>query len=129
MLLKDQLDYLTLKKTLFTYTFEWIDHLEYLKICEKEVYGENYQFILDNFKACGWNSEGVLAEIWIPPFAIGYILKEPLDHGFNLYKNWTHGFILWHVKQVEDGIPYIASIKELEFLYYGLYDKNFNYDE
>ncbi|TCM61163.1 hypothetical protein EC844_12916 [Acinetobacter calcoaceticus] len=128
MSLIKQLEFLKENNSFHVYIYEWIDNYEFLKKCVNEDYGDNYNLILERFKKSGWNGDGILTEIWLPPFVIGYILKEPIDYGFNLSETWTKGFIVWHIKQKEDGLSFIGSIKELDFENYGLFDKSFKYD-
>lgn len=68
----------------------------------------------------GWNGDGEISEIWTPPFAIASILDEELDVGYNLINHWKSGYILWHVKQKNDGLSFICSLKKLNIPDYAL---------
>jgi|JI7StandDraft_1071085.scaffolds.fasta_scaffold04888_8 hypothetical protein len=49
------------------------------------------------FRKNGWEGDGTIGIIWIPPF---------VDIGF---EEDTCGAYLWHVKQSNNGVSYIAS--------------------
>ena len=75
--------------------YEYIDNLNFLldpKDCVLNF--ESYLTIAtDKFLKAGWNGDGEINLLWIPPF----LQKDELQ-----YKN-TYGITVWHVKQLEDG--------------------------
>lgn len=54
------------------------------------------------FLSKGWEGDGALGLIWLPPF---------VDVGIED----THGNYIWHVKQSNNGISWLASDFELNF--------------
>src|SRR5438876_11820454 len=56
------------------------------------------------FSDAGWDGDGDIQLLWLPSFVF------PL----NLNIAWE-GIILWHVKQLEDGISWLLSPIELPF--------------
>ncbi|MFW1971498.1 hypothetical protein [Acinetobacter bereziniae] len=115
-----QLKYLQKNQNLFVYVYEWIDNLSYTRKCQVNVYGSSLNIINDKLIDAGWNGDGEISEIWIPPFVIGSILNEELEDGYNLINNWKCGYILWHVKQKSDGLSFIGSLKKLNIPDYAL---------
>jgi hypothetical protein len=95
------------------YMYEWIDNVhftldpaeclseptKYLDIVQKMfLKGED-----------GWNGDGEIKLMWIPPF----VLSGQQD------EENTKGIVLWHVKQLENGISWILSPIELPFKSFG----------
>lgn len=92
-------------KTFNVMCYEWIDNLcftidpgecldhsdEYIKIA-KELFSE-----------AGWDGDGEVELMWIPPFM--------LDG--NRTEDFTVGVTVWHVKQQEDGISWILHPKNI----------------
>ena len=113
MVYEEQLIFLKKSKNLYVYIYEWIDLLDFCKVSNLNSQDEEYQIITTAFRHAGWKEDGVLTEIWIPPFAIGAILEEPINYSDELWKSWQNGLILWHVKQREDGVSFIGSPKKL----------------
>jgi hypothetical protein len=81
--------------------YEWIDNLNFT-LNPKE-YVENsdayIQKAKERFLKAGWNGEGDITLMWIPPFMFTGTRTEA----------FTNGIIVWHVKQLEDGISWILS--------------------
>ncbi len=121
-LLEREINYLIKTKKLYVYIYEWIDFYPFNESAiNKNI--EATKILKNAFLDAGWDGDGILSDIWIPPFAIGSILDEPIDFGYNLIPHWTEGFILWHIKQKEDGLSFIGSLKELELPDAGLEEK------
>jgi hypothetical protein len=88
------------------YAFEWIDNLHFVLPPDR--------FILDPsayiaaartaFLEAGWDGDGEIGVMWLPPFVF------PLGSR----SSWV-GVMLWHVKQLEDGISWLLSPIELPF--------------
>lgn len=82
------------------YSYEWIDRLSSFESAEEELKcWPLRELFLAHFKKrfsdAGWQGDGELQILWLPPFAgVG----AP-----------TQGFYILHVKQLEDGISWIAS--------------------
>jgi hypothetical protein len=58
------------------------------------------QAIKDAFRQAGWEGDGELTTIWLPPFAC------PVED--------THGEWLFHVKQSNNGTSFIAAMFDLQ---------------
>ncbi len=81
--------------------YEWIDNLNFT-LNPKEVLlnHEAYLTIANElFLEAGWDGDGEITLMWIPPF----MLKEEKNEAF------YYGIIIWHVKQLEDGLSWILS--------------------
>lgn len=120
MMNEDLRQYLIEHNQLYVYIFEWIDFLDFCKPSQIAPNDPAYRIIHQAFLNAGWKGNGILTEIWIPPFVVGKILNEPIDYGYNLIPSWTKGLILWHIKQEEDGLSFIGSVKKLSIAEYGL---------
>ena len=87
--------------------FEYIDNLNFVQDA-REYLRENprcndyIEKAKDLFTQHGWHGDGEVQLIWLPPFLFG---------SFGL----TKGVVLWHVKQVEDGISWILSPIEIPY--------------
>ncbi|MBL0913608.1 MAG: hypothetical protein IBJ09_14670 [Bacteroidia bacterium] len=84
--------------------YEWIDNLHFIlnpQDCVENA--EAYMAIArQRFLEEGWHGDGDIGLIWVPPFMI----KE--------YRpGYTKGVIVWHVKQLEDGISWLLYPKEI----------------
>lgn len=89
---------------MFVYEYTFLDDLSYIRsIHEKHTI--NQIPVSEIFKKHGWEGDGEIGMIWLPPFLI--------DDGR------TDGVYLWHVKQRNNGISYIISPCELPFGYLG----------
>ena len=85
--------------------FEYIDNLNFALNAETYLEGNSSrdQYISkakEIFRRIGWHGDGEIQLIWLPPFLFG-------SYGL------TRGVVLWHVKQVEDGISWILSPIEM----------------
>lgn len=78
----------------------------------KEFYADNieredYKIFLNGiqklFKKYGWDGDGALSLIWIPPFIETNSVED------------TTGEFIWHVKQSNNGVSYVASESSLPF--------------
>lgn len=92
-------------KTFDVFGFEWIDNLcftinprecldnavEYIKIAKRR------------FLKAGWDGDGEVELMWIPPFMLGEQRAAA----------YTEGITVWHVKQLVDGISWILHPKYL----------------
>ena len=113
MTYEEQLVSLKKSKNFYVYIYEWIDLLDFCKVSNLNPQDAEYQIITTAFRHAGCKGDGILTEIWIPPFAVGAILEEPINYADELWKSWQNGLILWHVKQREDGLSFIGSPKKL----------------
>lgn len=89
------------------YGFEWIDNLLFLQDPASFVGSRatEYEAIArERFAECGWEGDGTIQLLWLPPFVF------PL----NLNVRPT-GVAIWHVKQVEDGVSFLLSPIPLPF--------------
>jgi hypothetical protein len=79
-----------------SYHYEWIDCLNFM--IEPEVVLEDrassyLRFVEKVFKEMDWQGDGKIQLLWIPPF----VFPSESDAS-------TQGVLVWHVKQIEDGI-------------------------
>ena len=85
--------------------YEWIDNLCFT-IDPKECLENSEEYICiakELFLKAGWDGDGEIELIWIPPF----MLKS--SHTLESFL----GIVIWHVKQLEDGISWILTPIEL----------------
>lgn len=90
----------------YIYKYQFIDELNYIfspedVYCDKELMHKQIDVVKYHFLQEGWEGDGNIGIIWIPPF-----LDESYDNNC--------GICIWHVKQNNDGISYLASKKELK---------------
>jgi len=81
--------------------YEWIDNLNFTldpsnHLKNSEEYIQTAKSI---FLKAGWEGDGQIELMWIPPF---------MFHGTRT-EEFTNGIIVWHVKQKEDGFSWILS--------------------
>lgn len=95
-------------KNFFVYRYHFIDNSSFItpavSFLKKNDYLDADKYInavKQLFLANGWEGDGEIGVIWIPPF-IG------IDED-------TYGFALWHVKQLNNGTSWLASPKKLPF--------------
>jgi hypothetical protein len=90
------------------FTHEWIDNLNFTFKPHDFLPNANpyIQVAEELFRDAGWNGDGEIQLIWVPPFM--------LSAGFTLSEE-ALGIVIWHVKQEEDGISWLLSPKELSF--------------
>jgi hypothetical protein len=92
-------------RTFIVYTYEWIDNLNFTldpKDC-LENYHEYTDIVKGMFLDAGWDGDGTIELMWIPPF----MLEQQMS-------NNTLGVVVWHVKQLEDGISWILHPESLK---------------
>lgn len=85
--------------------YEWIDNLCFTidpKECLENA-DEYFSIARELFLKAGWYGDGEIELMWIPPF----MFKGTRTPEF------TVGVIVWHVKQLEDGISWILTPIEL----------------
>ncbi|MBD2768093.1 hypothetical protein IC235_09345 [Hymenobacter sp. BT664] len=85
--------------------YEWIDNLNFTlspKQCIENA-DEYVAIAKQRFLEDGWHGDGEVELMWVPPF----MLNEDKQTEF------TKGVVIWHVKQIEDGISWILYPKEL----------------
>jgi hypothetical protein len=87
------------------YSYQHIDILLFFHLIEN-VFEQSEKLdlyikrIMERFTEKGWEGDGKINILWIPPF-----LDESEDH--------SYGSIVWHVKQNNDGISWLAVPKML----------------
>ncbi|QCQ91175.1 hypothetical protein [Rhodococcus sp. SGAir0479] len=84
----------------FTATaYEWIDYLEFTRDpAEFVVDVDGYLAIArQRFADAGWNGDGDIQLMWVPPFVLPE--RSQVMH--------SAGVILWHVKQESDGTSWL----------------------
>jgi len=88
------------------YSFEWIDNLHFILPPKKFTSNaDRYVAIVkEKFLEAGWEGEGEIGILWLPPFIFPRALRIP-----------PVGVLVWHVKQVEDGVSWLLSPIELPF--------------
>jgi hypothetical protein len=100
--IKDVITYLP--ETLRDYRvimYEWIDNLNFtLNPNDHLENADDYiKIVKELFLNAGWDGDGEIKLMWIPPF----MLKGQRTEEF------TNGVIVWHVKQIEDGLSWILT--------------------
>lgn len=87
-------------------SYEWVDNLNFTLApdeCLKNP--EPYiQMVKALFLENGWQGDGDIRLMWIPPFCL------PCDETQWLY---TKGIIIWHTKQISDGTSWLLMPKEI----------------
>ncbi len=91
------------------YTYTFLDDLsciknphDYFKYEKKYKIDDAIRLIGEKFKEHGWEGDGSIGIIWLPPF---------VDVGIEN----TSGTYIWHVKQNNNGISFLASDAPLNF--------------
>lgn len=90
------------------YVYEWIDNLNFaldphLFLTNAEEY---ITLVKKIFKKANWQGDGNIELMWIPPFIVSdYVFGES-----------ALGFVVWHVKQEEDGTSWILSPQKIPVL-------------
>lgn len=74
----------------------------YPKLSEKEL-SLVVDAVKERFRAAGWEGDGDLGVIWLPPF-----VDATMD-------NSCYGTDIWHVKQSNNGVSWIGSLVPLHF--------------
>lgn len=95
-------------ETLRTYkveAYEWIDNLNFTINPEEclENAEEYINIAREMFLDAGWDGDGKIELMWIPPFMLQGIQATAS----------TLGVTIWHVKQFEDGTSWLLSPIEL----------------
>jgi hypothetical protein len=87
--------------------YEWIDNLNFtINPIDCLDNPEDYLVIAkEMFLKSGWNGDGEIQLMWIPPFL--------LERNSSNEPDFTNGLVFWHVKQQEDGISWILSSIDL----------------
>lgn len=88
-------------QSFYAYRYEWIDNLNFTLMPEAclddpEPYVEIAREI---FLETGWEGDGSIELIWIPPFVLRSIGVPET----------SSGIVVWHVKQLEDGLSWLLS--------------------
>lgn len=89
------------------YVFEWIDNLHFLLDPGEFIEGDAAPYLAiaaQRFRQQGWDGDGTIQLLWLPPFAF----PRHADVG-------TEGVVLWHVKQLKDGLSFLLSPLPLPF--------------
>ena len=96
-------------KSYHIYTYTFLDNLsciknpyDYFEYDEKYKIDDAIRLIGERFKEYGWEGDGSIGIIWLPPF---------VDVGIED----TWGPYIWHVKQSNNGISFLASDTPLDF--------------
>ncbi|HJT73451.1 MAG TPA: hypothetical protein VJ720_05515 [Chitinophaga sp.] len=88
-------------RTFSVEAYQWIDNLNFTinpEECLKNA--EEYISIArEMFLEAGWDGDGKIELMWIPPFMLRRSLTGEL----------TVGITIWHVKQLEDGVSWLLS--------------------
>lgn len=93
----------------YVYTYTFLDDLSFIKSPEEvfeyeepEKIAEFVREIARRFEESGWEGDGRIGILWFPPF---------VDIGVED----TYGTYVWHVKQDNNGISFIASEYPIDF--------------
>jgi hypothetical protein len=96
-------------KVYHVYTYTFLDDLsciqspfEHFQYEERDRIEDAVQLVGDRFREFGWEGDGSIGIIWLPPF---------VDVGIE----GTWGTYIWHVKQQNNGISFLASDVYLDF--------------
>jgi hypothetical protein len=88
-------------RTFIVEAYQWIDNLNFTidpEACLNNP--EEYLSIArELFLDAGWDGDGKIELMWIPPFMLK---KSPT-------MELTQGITIWHVKQLEDGVSWLLS--------------------
>ena len=92
-------------RTFSVHAYQWIDNLNFTINPEECLnIAEDYVCIAKEiFLKAGWEGDGKIELMWIPPF----MLQDRLTMGSTL------GVTIWHVKQLEDGVSWLLSPKSI----------------
>ncbi len=95
-------------RTFSVEAYQWIDNLNFTidpEECLKNA--EEYISIArEMFSDAGWDGDGKIELMWIPPFMLQGMRTE----------EFTVGVTIWHVKQLEDGISWLLSPNRIAML-------------
>lgn len=86
------------------YSYEHVDYMDFMPLAKDalQVPPEILENIQRRLLKAGWEGDGEIRVLWLPPFA-GVGVED------------TFGHILWHVKQGNNGTSWIASSLPLRF--------------
>lgn len=85
----------------FIQQYQFIDDFTFI-LSPRDVFGDTKELhdfieaLKIRFKEKGWEGDGEIGLIWLPPF-------------LDIANDDNYGNIIWHVKQINDGISFIAS--------------------
>ena len=107
----------------YCYVYEWVDELNfcinplnYIENCESYICAAKMKFLRHK-----WTGNGAVQLIWIPPFSLKGILDGEIGQFLEKFgDSWSRGLILWHVKQVDDGLSFLLSPVKLSIPDFGL---------
>jgi hypothetical protein len=88
------------------YGFEWIDNLRFVR-SPNDFVANSAEYIDEartRFLEAGWQGDGEIGLLWIPPFVFPVSQSVP-----------AVGVVVWHVKQDEDGVTFLLSPIDLPF--------------
>jgi len=95
-------------KSYYIYTYTFLDDLSYIKSPydhfsyeERKIIDDAIHLIEQRFTEYGWEGDGSIGIMWLPPF---------VDTG----REDTFGTYVWHVKQSNDGISFLACHEALD---------------
>lgn len=105
----------------YVYEYTFLDDLQFIRPPEEVFADYDYvrlktviEAVKKRFLDAGWEGDGDIGILWLPPF---------VDAGIED----TWGTYIWHVKQSNNGISFLASSYPLEFA--RLAEQNARYDE
>jgi len=88
-------------RTFIVEAYEWIDNLNFTINPESCLQNaeEYINIAKEIFLNAGWNGDGEIELMWIPPFMLHDMVTKDI----------TLGITIWHVKQEEDGTSWLLS--------------------
>lgn len=89
------------------YQYHHLDELRFMPLATEVLQAapnanEILATVREVFEQAGWEGDGDLQMMWLPPF-VGAGIED------------THGAFIWHVKQANNGTSWLASPVELPF--------------
>ena len=86
------------------YGYEWIDNLHFVRPLREFIADptEYVQVAKERFLAAGWDGDGRIGLLWLPPFVFPQEVSP-------------EGIVVWHAKQTEDGTSWLLSPVPLPF--------------
>jgi hypothetical protein len=98
-----------LEGEIIVFEFTFIDNPEYFQKPEDYISNPNDRKAViakveAAFKKSGWEGDGEIGLIWIPPFMYNPALDEDPGQLF--------GTLVWHVKQYNNGISFLGFYKD-----------------
>jgi hypothetical protein len=92
-------------RTFQLFSYVWIDNLNFTLDPHEclDSADEYLSIVKEIFLEDGWDGDGDVELMWIPPFVFNENkLEEP-----------TLGITVWHVKQLEDGVSWILAPQDI----------------